>query len=72
MSGEDQPIGNVYGAWARRMRRSWGAGRRVDDLPPRDTETEVERLTRELLDARRKVVARDIEIAELQARLGAD
>ena len=49
------------GNWARRVRRNWPS----EPAP----ETEVERLERELQEARRTIVARDIEIAELRARL---
>lgn len=54
-------------AWARRVRRTWP---QPDD--PGAGESEVERLERELLDERRKVVERDITIAELRARLEPD
>jgi hypothetical protein len=51
------------------MRRSW---RKPNGEPAADRpETEVERLQRDLLAERRKVVERDIEIAELRAQLEA-
>jgi hypothetical protein len=69
----DQPD-VVRASWARRMRRSWKASDRADaELRAAATPAidEIERLERELLDARRRSAAQDIEIAELRAQLEA-
>jgi hypothetical protein len=59
MGDDREPL---RGGWARRVRRNW---------PTAPAETDVERLERELQEARRTIVARDIEIAGLQAQLQA-
>jgi hypothetical protein len=66
MADDDDP-GAPPGRWARRLRRSWHA----DEVHPEATPAarEIDRLERELLAERRKVVERDIEIADLWARL---
>ena len=70
MATDDEP-GAPAGRWARRLRRSWDADEHADKVHPEATPAsrEIERLERELLAERRKVVARDIEIADLRARL---
>jgi hypothetical protein len=72
--GEPPAAPSLRGSWARRMRRSWkaeamaGADPHSEVTPAID---EIERLERELLDARRTIAAQDIEIAELRAQLEA-
>jgi hypothetical protein len=74
VAADDDKPDVVRASWARRMRRSWkaseraGAELRAAATPAID---EIERLERELLDARRTNAAQDIEIAELRAQLEA-